>query len=75
MAEWEIIVDREICMGSGLCIVYAPGTFDVDDNTKSVVKNAEGDSIDAIRNAIEACPTGALRLIEGPQPARGQGDR
>jgi ferredoxin len=64
MADWEIIVDRDICMGSGMCFVYAPNTFDVDDEAKSFVKNGDGDPIDTIRTAIEACPTRALRLVE-----------
>jgi ferredoxin len=31
---------------------------------KSVVKDVDGDALDTIRIAIEACPTGALRLVE-----------
>jgi ferredoxin len=64
MAEWEIIVNREVCMGSGMCFLYAPNTFDVDDEAKSVVKKVDGDPILAIRTAVEACPTRALRLVE-----------
>jgi ferredoxin len=60
---WSIEVDREVCMGSGMCIVYAPGTFAHDDETKAVVIDPAGDSIDAIRNAVQACPTSALRLV------------
>jgi ferredoxin len=64
MPERDIIVDREICMGSGMCYMYAPNTFDIDDSAKSVVTNVDGDPIDSIRTAIEACPTRALRLVE-----------
>jgi ferredoxin len=64
VADWEIIVDRDLCMGSGMCYVYAPNTFDIDDSAKSSVKDHRGDPIDRIRAAIEACPTGALRLVE-----------
>lgn len=59
----SIVVDRELCMGSGMCIVYAPGTFAHDDETKAVVVDPLGDPIDAIRNAVQACPTSALRLV------------
>ena len=55
------IVDRELCMGSGMCIVYAAGTFAHDDETKAVVIDPAGDPIEAIRTAVEACPTSALR--------------
>jgi ferredoxin len=59
-----IVVDRELCMGSGMCIVYAPATFAHDDETKAVVVDPEGDPIDAIRNAMQACPTSAIRIEE-----------
>ena len=49
-------------MGSGLCCMYASNTFDIDEETKSFVKDAKGDPIDTIRTAVEACPTGALTL-------------
>jgi len=61
----EISVDRELCMGSGLCIVYAPNTFAHDDEAKAYVVDPHGDPIDALRTAVEACPTGALRLQVG----------
>ena len=32
----SIVVDRELCMGSGMCIVYAPSTFAHDDETKAI---------------------------------------
>jgi ferredoxin len=60
----EIVVDRDICMGSGMCCMYASHTFDVDEEAKSFVKDTQGDPVDMIRTAIEACPTGALTLIE-----------
>jgi ferredoxin len=60
----EIVVDRELCMGSGMCIVYAPGTFAHDDETKAVVVDPAGDPIESIRNAVQACPTSAISLTE-----------
>jgi ferredoxin len=56
-------IDRDVCIGSGLCTVYAPATFDIDDDARSYVKDAHGDASDQIRLAIEACPTNAIRLI------------
>jgi ferredoxin len=60
----EIVVDRELCMGSGMCIVYAPGTFAHDDETKAVVVDPNGDPIESIRNAAQACPTSAIRIVD-----------
>lgn len=58
----EISVDRDRCIGSGMCIVYAPGTFEHDDDAKVYVTDAAGDPADAVRTAVEACPADALRL-------------
>ncbi len=61
--DWKIEIDRETCMGSGMCCIYAPDTFDVDDAARSIVKDPRGDDIAQIRNAIESCPTRSLRLV------------
>jgi ferredoxin len=65
---YEIRVDRELCMGSGACTILAPATFDVGDDAKVVVVHPGGDDLSAIRNAVAACPTGALSLVEGTEP-------
>ena len=59
----NIEVDRDICLGSGMCSVYAAGTFTQDGRAKVVVINPSGDPLSAIKTAVEACPTGALQLI------------
>ena len=58
-----IAVDRELCMGSGMCIVYAPGTFAHDADTKAVVVDARGDPAASIANAVQACPTSAISIV------------
>ncbi len=58
----ELRVDRERCIGSGNCVYWAPATFDLDDEGKSVVIDPEGDPPDTITNAIDGCPTRALSL-------------
>jgi ferredoxin len=61
-ASLSIAIDRELCMGSGMCIMYAPSTFAHDDGTKAVVIDPTGDSIEGILTAAEGCPTGALTV-------------
>jgi ferredoxin len=73
MTEAGIVVDRELCMGSGMCIVYAPNTFAHDDDTKAVVIDPAGDPIDAIRNAVQACPTSAITLVTENDGNEGEG--
>lgn len=60
----SVSVDRDLCIGSGMCVVYAPGTFENDDEAKVVLLDPPGDTPGDIAAAVEACPTGALRLTE-----------
>lgn len=60
----SIGVDRDTCIGSGMCTVYAPATFTQDDEAKAVVVDPAGDDPEAVRTAVEGCPTHALTLIE-----------
>ncbi len=62
-AGFLIEINRELCMGSGVCAAYASNTFEVDDETKAVVINSAGNTPGEIEAAAEGCPTGAIRLI------------
>lgn len=59
----EIRVDRDRCMGSAQCSIYAPGTFDQDEDAVAVVIDQYGDPEDAIQDAVASCPTQALSII------------
>jgi len=56
-------------MSSGLCIVYAPGTFAHDGESKAVVIDPRGDPDDGVRAAIDACPMGAITAIPDDEGA------
>jgi ferredoxin len=60
--EWKVVVDRELCMGTGMCIVYAPKTFSHDAEAKAVVQEPPWDEPADIRGAEDACPMSALSL-------------
>jgi len=64
----KLRIDRERCMGSGSCQFHAPGTFDLDADCKAIVIDSPGDSLGAIRNAAEGCPTRAIEIVEGEAP-------
>jgi ferredoxin len=63
----KILIDRDICMGSGVCVVYAPGTFTQDSEPKAMLVEPITDSVEHIRVAVEACPTGALSISTGEE--------
>ena len=60
----RIEIDRDVCIGTENCNRYAPGTFEVDDEGKVVQIGTDVDSEDAIRTAVESCPTGALSIVD-----------
>jgi ferredoxin len=58
-----VSVDRDLCIGSGNCVVYAPDAFAQDDEAKAyVLAGGAALDLDAVRTAVEACPTRALQL-------------
>ena len=63
-----IVVDRERCMGSGVCSFHAPNTFDLDDECKSFVVGVN-DPEESIRNAVESCPQRAISVAEADATA------
>lgn len=65
--DWTIAVDRSRCMGTGTCLVYAPGSLELDAEGKATVRRPITDDLDAARNAVEACPTAALSIL-GARP-------
>lgn len=58
----RVVVDREVCIGSGNCCFYAPNTFDLDDELKSVVVDPAGDGPADVRAAVEGCPVNAISI-------------
>ena len=51
-------------MGTGTCMVYAPASITFDDHGKAAVAEPVNDDLDALRAAVESCPTEALSLLD-----------
>lgn len=60
----KIMVDRDLCIGAGSCIIFAGNTFELDGENKAVVKNPPGDSDEEILAAAVSCPTNAIFLYD-----------
>ena len=58
----DVRVDRDRCMGSGNCVFWAPGTFDLSDDGHAVVLDAAATDEDRLRIAAQGCPVGAISL-------------
>ncbi|WP_306320119.1 MULTISPECIES: ferredoxin [unclassified Streptomyces] len=68
MSGRAVVVDRERCLGTGICVVYAPDTFAHDEEAKAVVVGPP-EPLDAVRTAVEGCPTQALTLAPTDEAA------
>ncbi|MGW2619499.1 ferredoxin [Streptomyces sp. NPDC001500] len=64
----DIHIDTDVCIGAGQCALAAPGVFTQDDDGFSAVlpgrEDAGGDPM--LREAVRACPVGAIRLSGPP---------
>ena len=70
MADVEVRIDRDACMGAGNCQFWAPNVFDLDDEGVAVVVDPAGDPEDKIVLAARGCPTQAITVLrDGEQIA------
>jgi ferredoxin len=60
----KITVDRVKCTGHGICEQFAPDVFEINDDGDLVLLSDEvaEDLAGDVREAVDRCPTLALRL-------------
>ncbi|HID09336.1 TPA: ferredoxin [Candidatus Micrarchaeota archaeon] len=62
----KVRVDRDTCIGCGVCVALAPEYFKLDSDGKSTVIKEEvapGDE-EKVRNAAASCPVQAIKIEE-----------
>jgi ferredoxin len=63
----RVEANREVCIGAGLCVLRAGRNFDQDPKDGLVVvveATVEPDAAEAVRDAVDSCPSGAIRISE-----------
>ncbi len=61
----KVYVDKEKCIGCGLCASLVPEVFEIKEGKSEVkVEEIEEEKKDNVKKAIEACPVGAISLTE-----------
>ncbi|MGW4070730.1 ferredoxin [Nocardia grenadensis] len=79
-APVELVVDRERCIGAGMCALLAPEVFDQDDADGRVLLLAPAPPAahhPAAREAAHNCPAAAIALLDrapAPGPERRSSD-
>ena len=55
-------VNRDLCIGAASCVVLAPTVFELDADGKAIIKPGSLEGVDdqALMEAAESCPTGAI---------------
>ena len=62
----SVRVERELCIGSGYCVRFAPAVFRLDEEEIAVVIDEDGGSEAERTKAADSCPAGAIYLDEEP---------
>jgi ferredoxin len=57
-------VDKDICIGCGLCADICPDVFSMDDDGKAIAADSEipEDLIDSAKDAKGQCPVEAIKV-------------
>ncbi len=59
----KVYVDQDACIGCEACADALPDVFAMEDG-KAKVTNAEGASLEEIKETAETCPTEAIKVEE-----------
>jgi len=60
---WRVAVDRDVCIGSGMCASLDPAHFQLVDHKSSPVNELTDPSDDAV-DAAENCPVEAILITD-----------
>jgi ferredoxin len=63
-------VDRERCIGAGVCALSAPEVFDQDADDGKVIlldPTPPPPAAVTIRRAVHGCPSGAITIVSGDE--------
>lgn len=61
---WQVSVDRERCLGSGICAALVPELFEMSEE-RSRVRRGETAPDETVLDAAESCPALAISVREG----------
>ncbi len=60
MQDKKLVINKEKCIGCGLCVAIAGGTFEFDEDGKARVRDEMSEDATTIQEAIDSCPVDAI---------------
>lgn len=57
-----VSVDKETCIGCGACASICEEVFELKDGKVEIKKGQEKSKAPSIKDAIESCPVGAIKI-------------
>lgn len=63
-----IAVDRDTCVGNGICLALAPRAFALDGMMKAIVIDPASEPYESLVAAAESCPVQAIYLSMDGEP-------
>ncbi len=62
----KIKVDFDLCESNALCEALAPMHFQIDDDDylQVIDENVTDETLDAVKQAVAACPKSAISLVD-----------
>lgn len=61
---YQIIVDRETCIGAASCVTIAPGVYQLDEEGKCFILDPEEGDLQAVIDGAKSCPVAAIRILD-----------
>ncbi|MGI5825842.1 MAG: ferredoxin [Patescibacteria group bacterium] len=58
-----IKIDKEKCIGCGLCAAISEKSFKINDEGKAEIVEVNPDEEAQVKEAIESCPVGAIEEV------------
>ena len=60
---YRVTIDSELCNGYGVCEALAPDVFELDNDGLAVLRSGVSED-EAVREACDNCPMGAITLVK-----------
>lgn len=64
--DWSVFVDKDLCIGAGVCTAIAAQSFELDNEGKAIIlQGIDQENKVAILDAAKACPVAAIIIKQG----------